>query len=288
MQIKKVFNNNVVLTENRHGKEMVVMGKELAFQRKAGEAVDQEQVEKTFVLENENVSEQLAELLADVPETYLAIAEQIISLAKEELGVKLDDYLYVALTDHLSFAIRRYEQGMSLQNTLAWEIKKYYRKEFAVALKALNIIEAETGHRLDEHEAASITLHLVNSQMSGEGLEEVVETVGIVNDMLNIVKYHFQMELDEDTLNYERFLTHLRFFAWRLVRKERLQYDADDDFLYQQVKKQYKEAFLCSEKIKKYVENKYEWNVSNDELIYLTVHIHRVASRHQLNKNHSE
>ncbi|RSL29885.1 PRD domain-containing protein [Salibacterium salarium] len=279
MEIKKVFNNNVILTENDQHQEMVVMGRGLAFQQRPGDIVDDAKVEKTFILENHAVSEKLAELLKEIPEQYLAISERIISMAKQELGVKLDDYLYIALTDHLGFALHRHKQGLQLQNALSWEIKKYYRNEFSVALKALDIIYEETGFSLEEDEAASITLHLVNSQMSGEKFESIVQVVNIVNDLLSIVKYHFHMEMDENSLNYERFLTHLRFFAWRLIRNETTSYDTGDDFLFNQVKQQYHKAYICSQKMAAYVEKTYDWTISKDEMIYLTVHIHRVAAR---------
>ena len=41
--------------------------------------------------------------------------------AQSQLPYKLDEYLYVVLTDHLSFAISRYKQGIHLKNPLQWE-----------------------------------------------------------------------------------------------------------------------------------------------------------------------
>ena len=114
MEISKVINNNVVLTHDDQGKELVVMGRGLAFKKRPGDQVDTGLVEKTFVLEGEGVSAKLAELLADVSEKYLVLSEKIMTMAAMKLGVKLDDYLYVALTDHLSFAITRYKQGIKL------------------------------------------------------------------------------------------------------------------------------------------------------------------------------
>lgn len=284
MEIKKVFNNNVVLTQNGEGQEMVVMGRGLAFQKKAGEMLDEEQVEKTFVLDNRGVSDKIGELLREVSEEYLTIADRIISLAKDRLGAGLDDYAYVALMDHISFAVTRHKQGMILRNALIWEIKKYYKEEFAIGLQALDIIEQETGIRMEEDEAASIALHLVNSRVSGEGLDSAVQIVKVVNDTLNIVKYHYKMEIDETSINYERFLTHLRFFAIRLVRRERTEVLPGDDFMFTQVKSRYPEAFACSQKVASYVEKTFSWPVSNDEKVYLTIHIHRVTSRQELNR----
>jgi beta-glucoside operon transcriptional antiterminator len=47
------------------------------------------------------------------------------------------------------------------------------------------------------------------------------------------------------------------------------------------VKKKYEQAYLCSEKIAKYVAKTYDWDISNDEKIYLTLHIHRVTNRQE-------
>jgi beta-glucoside operon transcriptional antiterminator len=280
MKIKKVFNNNVVIANNEQNQEVVVMGRGLAFQKKAGEPIDTSKIEKTFVLEKHGVSDKLAQLLSDTSERYLNISSKILDCAKSRLPYKLDDHLYVALTDHISFAISRHKQGIHLKNPLLWEIRKHYKLEFQVSLKALAIIQEETGILFGEDEAASIALHLVNSQLSGENMAEAVQVTEMVNNILNIVKYHFGMELDESSINYERFLTHLRFFAMRFVRKERVE-ETEDNFLYEQLNRKYHEAFRCSEKIKVYLEKSYNWEISKDEVIYLTLHIHRVTQRHQ-------
>ncbi|MDL4840972.1 BglG family transcription antiterminator LicT [Aquibacillus rhizosphaerae] len=283
MEIKKVFNNNVVLTENDQQQEMVVMGKGLAFQKKAGQPIDLDKVEKKFVLEDQGLSDKLADLLVETPEEYLELAYRILDYAKSQLSYKIDEYLYVALTDHLHFAVSRQKEGIELKNPLVWEIRKYYKEEFRVALKALDIIEEETGVRFPEDEAGLIALHLLNSQLTGENMDAAVQVTKMVNNILNIVKYHFDMNLDENSINYERFLTHLRFFAMRFVRKEKEQESNTDEFLFEQVKKKYEQAYLCSEKIAKYIAKKYKWTISNDEKIYLTLHIHRVTNRQEWN-----
>jgi beta-glucoside operon transcriptional antiterminator len=57
--------------------------------------------------------------------------------------------------------------------------------------------------------------------------------------------------------------------------------ETEDNFLYEQLNRKYHEAFRCSEKIKVYLEKSYNWEISKDEVIYLTLHIHRVTQRHQ-------
>lgn len=281
MEIKQVLNNNVVLTKNEMNQELVVMGRGLAFQKRPGDIVEASKIEKTFVLENRGVAKKLAELMKDTSEIYLDLSYKILELAKSHLRYKLDDYLYVALTDHMSFAITRHKNGIDLKNPLLWEIRRYYKQEFQVASTALDIVEEDIGVRLTEDEAASIALHLVNSQLSGENMAAAVQVTEMVNNIINIVKYHFKLELDENSINYERFLTHLRFFAIRFIRQEKSD-DAHDNFLYEQVKQKYTNAFQCTERIATYIAKNYKWDISNDEKVYLTLHIHRITSRHKL------
>lgn len=281
MEIKKILNNNVVVTTNESNQEIVIMGKGLAFQKKIGDCIDSSKIKKTFVLETHGMADKLAKLLRDTSELYLKISSRIIDYAQSQLPYKLDEYLYVALTDHISFAISRHKQGLHMKNPLLWEIRKYYKQEYQIAIKALELIEMETGVALGEDEAASIALHLVNSQLSGENMAAAVQVTGMVNTILNIVKYHYKMELDESSLNYERFLTHLRFFAVRYIRKEKLE-DSVDHFLYEQIQQTYTTAFSCTQKIASYLKKDLNCNLSKDEEIYLTVHIHRVTKRQQL------
>lgn len=279
MIIKKVLNNNVVVTENEQQEEIVVMGRGLAFQKKIGEAIETEKIEKTFVLEGEGFTDKLAELLSEIPEQYFEISYKIINFATKKLPYQLDDYIYVALTDHLSFAISRYKQGINLQNALLWEIKKFYKEEYNIAKDALTIIKEEIGIDLPEDEAGSIALHLVNSQLSGENVEATVKVTKMVNSILTIVKYHYNIEIDESSLNYERFLTHLKFFALRFIRNEGKSHESMDTFLFEQIKAKYKKAYQCSEKIAAFLAKSYDWDISDDEKIYLSIHIHRVTNR---------
>ncbi|WP_067843089.1 BglG family transcription antiterminator LicT [Amphibacillus sediminis] len=278
MEIKKILNNNVVITENENDQEMVVMGKGMAFHKKPGDQIDEGSIEKTFVLQNTGTSDKLDQLLKDTSEKYLDIASEILAYAQSKLPYKLDEYLYVALTDHISFAIARYEQSIHLKNNLLYEIRKYYKKEFQMGLHALGIIERHTGIQLGEDEAGSIALHLVNSQISGENMEIAAQVTDMVNSILNIVKYYYQVQLDESSINYERFITHLRYFSIRFIRKEKSE-DTVDEFLHEQVKKKYQEAYACTERVNIYLENNFNWTLSEDEKVYLTVHIHRVTYR---------
>jgi beta-glucoside operon transcriptional antiterminator len=278
MIIKKIFNNNAILAKDSDKNEFVVMGCGVAFKKSIGEEVDESLVEKTFILKQKDASEKFKLLLEHIPTEHISLCYDIIEYAKNILGVELNDYIYVTLTDHISNALKMFDKGFSNPNPLIWEIKKFYPKEFNVALKALETIDEDTGKRLPEDEAANITLHLINAQfkIASNKVEDVAKQTKMIQDILNIVKYTFNITLDEKSINYERFVTHLRFFFQRLNKKQQIvEEEKEEDFLLKQVKVKYSEAYDCMLKIEKYLEVK----LSDEEKLYLTIHIQRVTQR---------
>ena len=275
MIIKKIFNNNAILAKDSDKHEFVVMGCGIAFKKNVGDKVDEKLIEKTFILKQKDASEKFKLLLEDIPTEHVSLCYDIIEYAKNILGVELNDYIYVTLTDHISYALKLFDEGLNRPNALIWEIKKFYPKEFEIGLKALEFIESETDKKLPEDEACNIALHLINAQVnnSGNKVEDIANQTKMIQDILNIVKYTYNITLDEKSLNYERFVTHLRFFFQRLNKKEEI--EAEDDFLLKQVKVKYKKAYDCMLKIEKYLETE----LSDEEQLYLTIHIQRVTQR---------
>lgn len=275
MVIKKIFNNNAILAKNPNEQEFVVMGCGIAFKKKLGDKVDESLIEKTFILKHKDASEKFKLLLDDIPTEHVALCYDIIEYAKNILGVELSDYIYVTLTDHISYAIKMFDENIKNSNVLIWEIKKFYPKEFSIGLKALDFIDSELNKRLPDDEAGNIALHLINAQVnnSTSKVKDIANQTKMVQDILNIVKYTYNIPLDESSLNYERFVTHLRFFFQRLNAKQIT--ESEDDFLLKQVKAKYKKAYECMLKIQKYL----EMELSEEEQLYLTIHIQRVTQR---------
>lgn len=275
MIIKKIFNNNAIVAKDSDKHEYVVMGCGIAFKKNAGEKVDENLIEKTFILKQKDASEKFKLLLEDIPSEHVSLCYDIIEYAKNILKVEFNDYIYITLTDHISNAIKLFDSGIDNPNALIWEIKKFYPKEFQIGLKALQFIKDELDKELPEDEAANIALHLINVQgnISNDKTGNVSKHTKMIKDILNIVKYTYNITLDEKSINYERFVTHLRFFFQRLGQKKDTA--LEDDFLLNHIKTKYSKAYNCMLKIEKYLETK----LSNEEQLYLTVHIQRVTQR---------
>ncbi|OLS41159.1 BglG family transcription antiterminator LicT [Bacillus sp. MRMR6] len=276
MEIDKVINNNVISVLDEHGKELVVMGRGLAFKKKPGDPVDEANIEKIFKMENKDVSERFKMLLYEIPMEYMEMADAVIEHGKSALGKKLNESIYVSLTDHIHFAVERHQKGLDIKNALLWEIKRLYRDEFAVGKQALKIVQEKLGITLPEDEAGFIALHFVNAELNEE-MPNIVNITKVIQEVLNIVKYHFQIEFDEESLIYYRFVTHLKFFAQRMFSQNYM--TGEDDFLFKVVKEKYKDAYACTEKIRDFIEKKYQYELTSEEMLYLTLHISRIITK---------
>jgi len=250
VKIEKVLNNNVVVALDENGAETVLMGRGLGFGRRAGDEAPPDKVEKRFTLHSDQLSDRFQQLITSIPLPHFLMSERIINHAKIALGKELSDSIYVTLPDHISAAVNRYKEGIVLPNPLLWDIRQLYKDEFRVGLKANEIVKEETGVEFTDDEAAFIALHFVNAQLGGE------------------------IRPDHESLNYYRFVTHLKFYARRIVSGEK--YGDEDADLLEVVRFKYPRAYACADRIRAYVQTEKGFHSGQNELLYLTIHIARV------------
>lgn len=278
MRINKVLNNNVAVVLREDGQEQIVMGRGICFKKRAGDEIDEGMIDKEFYLAESETHNKFRDLVQDIPMEHISVGEEIIARAKEELESSLNDMVYISLIDHIHTSIVRFLDGITVKNALLWDIRRFYKREFKIGLWALDRIEKEFKIRLPEDEAGFIALHLSNAQMDEQTMHNMYEITKIMQEVTNIVKYYFHVIFDEDDVYYYRFITHLKFFAKRLT-EHRLYEEGDSDDLWEVIRNKYKKSFQCVEKITQFIEKKYQYQLSKEEQIYLTIHIERVIRK---------
>lgn len=276
MKILKVYNNNVVSSLDPGKKETVVMGRGIAFQKRAGEEIDKEKIEKIFTLSDKSLLPRLESIIREIPSEYFEITDKIVNYAKTELNLHLNENIYITLTDHISFAVSRIKQGLILSSPMAWDIKCFYSDEYKVGLKALQIISDYLHIELPEDEAAFITLHIVDASLNSNP-DKHFNAAKYISEMLTIIKEHFNIQLDESSTAYYRLITHLKLFLQRLMLSEET--PSIDDFLFKRYRRYYPETYECIKKIDKYVQQKLGKKITDEEKGYLMVHIRCVTER---------
>lgn len=278
MIIKKILNNNVVVSVNDEEKEIIVMGCGIAFQKKNGDILNKDKIEKIFILDDKDMTKKFQELLSEVPLEYMTITDKIVKYTEEKFKKKLNDIIYISITDHIYSSVERYLNGIELKNGLLWDIKRLYKDEFEIGKYALKVIKDEIKVDLPEDEAAFIATHIVNAQLNDD-IPSVMNITKLMQEILNIVKYHFRIDLDEESLDYYRFITHLKFFAQRLFN-EKTHANNKDNELFNIVKEKYTSSYECIKKISKFIEDKYSYKLTYEEQLYLIIHIERIVEKH--------
>ena len=277
--IEKVINNNIISAYEKSGAEVIVMGRGIGFKKKQGEVVPADQISKIFRIKSRTLAEQFKELLANMPLERVRISDEIISHAKDHLKLKLNQSIYVTLTDHINFAIERVSQGIEPQNALLWEIKRFYPQEFQLGIYASELIHDRLGILLPEDEAGFIALHFVNAEY-GTDIRDAVKFPDQMQAIVDIVEHDLGIMLDESSLHYERFVTHIKFLIQRIYRKELL--SSEDRELSLMMQRKYPREYQCSVKVAEYIMKATGSRLSEEEIMYLSVHIRRVSTIEKL------
>lgn len=278
MRIFKILNNNVAVIKDECEQEKIVMGKGICYKKKSGDEIEPEMIDKVFFLSACEANSKFQVLVKDIPMEHILLGEEIIAEAKMRLGKKMNDMVYISLIDHVHTAIVRFLEGVTVKNVLLWDIRRFYKEEYQIGLWALHLIEERFKVRLPEDEAGFIALHLANAQMDEKVMHNMYEITRIMQEIVNIVKYYFHVSFDEDDVYYYRFITHLKFFAKRLTEKATYEDDNADDLL-KVIQNKYKDSYRCVEKVSQFILKKYDYELSKEEQLYLTIHIERVIHK---------
>lgn len=277
MYIEKVLNNNAFISLDENGEEIIVMGKGIAFGKKGNQQVDLTNLNyKIFSCKNKNINNKLISIVSDLPQEYILLTRKIISTFEKEYNKKLNEIIYVSLTEHIHGAIERYQQGIQVKNPLLMEIKRLFADEYEIGRRALEMIHQDFGVLFEEDEAGYIAYHIVNAELNNDMIN-IANITKVMQQVLSVIKYHFKVEFNEESSTYYRFITHLKFFAQRVFSNA--VYEEEDTELFFILKEKYHESYECVLKIKELIEHEYNYDLSLEEQLYLMIHIERIRTK---------
>lgn len=271
MIIKKILNNNAIVTNDESGREIVAVGRGIAFSHRAGDSVQDDVVQKIYTLSNPDVLKKFEQLIAGISIEYVQVSNEIIELAKKELDCHFNDIIYISLTDHIHMAVHRVRKGILLNNVMLWEVCKFYEREFFVAQRAVNLINARFQVNMPEDEAGFIAMHLIDAQLDSD-FPLTNKMMKLIQEIINIVRMTCKIEFDKESLEYYRFITHLKFFAKRVLTSQESENEIEDEVT-MSARNKYRRATECVEKIAQLIAKKHNYKVKSDEKLYLTIHI---------------
>ena len=277
MKIKKIINNNILCAVDDKGNELIVTGRGIGFQRHRGETIDTALIERTYRMEEKTGQRKLRELVEKIPIEHLSLTEELIKHITSQIPQKLNESLLITMADHISFAILRKAQGVEFSNPLKGSIMCYYPTEYHLGQYCLGVIREHLGVTLHEDEAAFLALHIVNAELN-TNMSEMYDITKLIEGTISVVEYFYKKEFDRESLDFNRFVVHLRYFAQRLFQGKMME-DAQgerDEVFRQLIMKNCKEHYKCAQCVADYIKNTYQKNLSDEELTYLTIHLKRI------------
>ncbi|EEJ72381.1 PRD domain-containing protein [Lactobacillus ultunensis] len=273
----KTFNNSAALVKDDDGKEEVVLGKGIGFGLKKGQKVDESKIERRFITTEQ--SDEVKQVKEFRPQT-IDVTNQVVDLVEPLLQTKFTDYQFLALADHIDFAVTRINDNIDIDPANNdWEVKNLFPKEYALAGKVIALINSEFNIQLPKSETIFMTYHLVNAASDDAQIQETMQITNLISGIISIIQYQYKITLDTTSFNYSRFITHLRILLVRLLRKDKKEDPQLDPSLLSFMKIKYNEAYETAERIATYLHSKMGWTLDSDDKFYLVLHIFRVTSR---------
>lgn len=269
--ILRVLNNSCVLVKDENNVETIILYNGIGFAKKPGDYIEKSDDYQIYSLENED-SKRIKELVTNTNPLFIEVAGEIISLAKQKLS-GVDDKILVALADHIEFVVYRIENGIAITNPFSQDISILFEDEYAVALEAKKIIYERCGVTINDDEVAFITLHIHTALTKSSKVNSFIELTRIVNKYLGIMERDYEIKIDNNTIFYNRFLTHIKYMLVRIERNEELSVDISEF-----IKLKYEYAYSLAQKICIEISKNFKHPLNDAEISYLAIHIERIKN----------
>lgn len=270
LKIIKIFNNNSIAALSDELGDIILTGSGIGFQKKIGDLVDESRIEKTYIFK-EKGEKRIRRGINDIEPIYYEITSLLVSKATEELETQFYGEIFLAISDHIAFAIKRKKENIDLPNVVLSETKALYKKEYQLGLWIIEVIKEKMGIQLEEAEAGYIALHLVNFSTKNNS-QNTSKIVNFVKDVFDIIEKTMHIKLELDSIDYARLSTHLKFLAERVFRND-VENTIDTTENIRDMLKENIRLSLCINRIKKLIYEKYHYTLTPDEQTYLCIHI---------------
>lgn len=273
--VQRTLSNNAVIANTVSGQDVILLGKGMGFGRKTGDVLTSPKYEKIYVVPEGVAEQQALSLIEQVDPAVIQVAEDIIELAKKQLGQALHPRVYVALTDHINFTLIRLSQGMEIKNPFISEIEVMYPDEFYVATLGAKLIFENLKVTIPREEIGFIALHL-HAARHNRSVNESLKHSQAINKVIQHIERQTGPLEENGGLNYTRLLTHLQSSIHRVITRTAI----ENPFM-EQLKKDFAESYEIARQVSAILEDELQVKVPEAEIGYLTIHLERIRGKQQ-------
>lgn len=279
MRVIKKINNNVAECIDNNGKELIAFGRGIGFPKTPYELADLSKIDMTFYKLNPHFQI----LLQEIPEQLMLLSVEAVNMAQKELQGKLNPTLVFSLADHIQFAIQRLKDFKEMKILFSQDIAQLYPKETAVSEKVLTFINQNLELELPYSEVTNIAMHFINSQADFQVSREEQEIEELIEIISQMIEKNLNLQIDRDEFNYHRFQAHVRYYLKR-SREEGRFLDGNKNIL-DSLKLTQPHIYQVAQNIMNFLALSYHKETSDDELLYLMIHINRLYEKNMEKEN---
>ena len=269
--IKALNHNGVLAVDNDTQKEYILLGKGIGFGKKVNERMETPKNANIYLLQKTTYKGSTKEIINNIEPEILEIASSIIVEAKKNFD-KVDENILCPLADHIAFAIKRIRNGEYISNPLTADIRALFSKEYMVAYKGKDIIKERLNIEINDDEIGYIALH-IHSSLGDEKVSQAMEIAMIVRDCITSIEQSIGKKIDNESLSYNRLMSHIKYMAARTLKGETIKLDMND-----YIKERFEKSFELSKNICRKLGSKLNKEIKGVEIGYLAMHIERVFS----------
>lgn len=275
MRIIKKINNNVAVCLDGNNNELIAFGKGIGFKPTPYELTDLSVIERTYY----GISPEYLGLLKEIPKDIFDVSGTIVDWATNSIDAEFNHNLVITLADHINFAVERYKKNISVKPPYVGNIAYLHEAEYKVGTKAVAYINRHFNIHLPKDEAVAIALHLINAENAATPKANTLDARTMISEVISLIERREHITIDRTGFNANRFVTHMEYLLARIRNNETL--EDNNDKLFQHLKQEYKETYLCAEDVRAYLQEKTGKKLGSEEMSYLMLHIERFCSREQ-------
>lgn len=265
-KVLKVINNSAIIAYD-NDEEVILLGKGIGFQKKENDVIDEStKIEKKYQLvkaEDYDAYENDKQMLP-----FIAL---VIELMDKATNNEFSYTTMKSLTDHIAAMYLRIKNNENIENPFHYETKALYADDYKICLQVGEEIFKRTGIKIPESELDFLTLYIHNGN-SNDAKAKMDLIHSIIYQVSSLLEEKYNMKFHKDSIDYSRFIMHLRFVIERIMRREEIQnIDLKDVFMDKFAA--YRD--ICQD-IVSILENELHTTIMDDEKVYLLIHIARL------------
>ena len=270
-----MLNNNVVLARDEIGREAILTGRGLGFQRKRGQDVDASLISRRYIPADN--AQSVAEVIAGIPLERLALIERVFRKAARGLNTDVPSSTLIAVVDHINQAMARVYQGLTMDYPLRAEVAHLHPEELRLAEAMVEEINAAQEVQLPRGEAVALALHLFTAAIGAPSAHAASEQSRLIGQVMRLLEKSFGEAFDADSVNAARFAVHLRYFLVRARTAVQIE-DGTSSLVAEALRVSDPDAYRVARRIRDLLEIRLNTAVTDDETAYLALHVARLTS----------